>query len=250
MNDMFEFIISNFFQLYYVILLLGWVISFICICLIEPLSKLEKLYLLSCYIFSALGMLIGSKLVYLVENILIKQKLSDILSVNYIFSGFSYMGGVLGYIIFIKIYNKIYKDVPNKINHLLTLALSIIYSISKVGCYITGCCNGITNIPIQIIESFLYFSIFMIFSYLYRKYNKKEMIANLSIVVLCISRCIIDFFRIKRGLVILNISVTQIICITTIIVKLIKVNKSSEIVANVQLYKRGEEYDKNNYLQK
>lgn len=205
---MLEFILSNIFQEYCIIILMSILISFLCINLILSLSKTERLYLLSCYVFSMLGMVIGAKGLYILECIVCNK-----VSYLALFSGFGYMGGVLGYIIFINIYNRIYKGVPTKINNLMLLSIPIIYSISKIGCYLSVCCNGITNIPLQLIECIIYFVIFTVFSFLYRRYNKKDLIANLSIIVLSISRFIIDYYRLKRNIIIFNLTITQIVCI-------------------------------------
>jgi len=221
---MLSFIADTLFQMYYIIIFIAIIVSYILINFVEKLSKLDRLYLLSCYIFSIFGMIIGAKILCMVENIICHK--SEVIA---IFSGFSYMGGVLGYIIFVKIYNKIYKNVPKKINALLLLAIPIIYSISKIACYNSGCCNGITNISIQLIECLTYFSIFIVFSYIHRKHNKKELIASISIIVLCMSRYIIDFFRTKRNIILLDLTLIQIICIGIIIVKLIQIyNKRKE----------------------
>lgn len=220
---MLSFILNNVFQPYYITIFIAILISYICINLLEKLSNLDRLYLLSCYVFSLFGMLLGAKILCIMEIIICNKA-----GMVTIFNGFSYMGGVLGYIAFIKIYNIIYKNFPKKINTLLLFAIPIIYSISKIGCYINGCCNGVTNIPLQLIECLVYFIIFIVFFYLYKKLDKKELIASLSLILLCVCRCIIDFFRIERELILFNFTLTQIICIVIIIKTALISKKSGE----------------------
>ena len=220
---MLEFILENTFQIYYIIILLAIIISYISINFIEKLTKMERLYLLSCYVFSIFGMIIGAKVLSIAEVIIFDKN-------EYItmFSGFSYMGGVLGFIIFNKVYSLIYKNVPSKISNLELLAVPLIYSISKIACFKVGCCAGIDNIPIQIIESIIYFIIFVIFVALYKKYKDIKMISNLCMICLCISRFIVDFYRSERDKIIFNITLTQIICGIIIVIGLLKVYKKEK----------------------
>lgn len=218
---MLEFILENMFQIYYIIIVLAIIISYISINFIEKLTKIERLYLLSCYVFSMFGMIIGAKVISIAEVIIFNKN-------EYItmFSGFSYMGGVLGFIIFNKVYNLIYKSMPSKINNLELLAIPLVYSISKIACFKVGCCGGINNIPIQIIESVIYFVIFVVFVVLYKKYINYRAISNLCLICLCISRFIVDFYRNERYEMLTNITLTQIICGIIIAIELVKVYKN------------------------
>lgn len=215
---MLDIILENIFQIYYIVILLAIIISYISINFIEKLTKIERLYLLSCYVFSMFGMIIGAKVLSITETMIFHK--NEYIT---IFSGFSYMGGVLGFVIFNKVYNLIYKSVPSKINNLELLAIPLIYSISKIACYCVGCCGGINNIPIQIIECLIYLTIFIVSTLRYKRHGMKELIANLSLVALCIIRYIVDFFRVEKNIVLLNITLTQVVCIIVIFIELITI---------------------------
>lgn len=218
---MLEIITKNIFQTYYMVILLAIVTSYISINLIEKLAKIERLYLLSCYVFSMFGMIIGAKVLSIEETMIFNK--NEFIT---IFSGFSYMGGVLGYIISIRLYNKIYKGVPKEIiNNLLILAIPMIYGISKIACFYSGCCKGITMIPIQIIEMFLYIGIFIFSTVAYNRTNSKKNIANMSLIVMCIVRFFIDFLRVNRNTVFRIITLSQIACVIVVFIGLYRARK-------------------------
>lgn len=220
---MLEFILENIFQIYYIIILLAIIISYISINFIEKLTKIERLYLLSCYVFSMFGMIIGAKVISIAEVIIFNK--NEYIT---IFSGFSYMGGVLEFIIFNKVYNLIYKSMPSKINNLELLAIPLVYSISKIACFKVGCCGGINNIPIQIIESVIYFVIFVVFVVLYKKYINCRSISNWCLICLCVSRFMIDFYRSERNVIFSNVALTQIICGIIIVMCVIELCKMKQ----------------------
>ena len=217
---MLKFILENIFQIYYIIILLAIIISYISINFIEKLTKMERLYLLSCYVFSMFGMIIGAKVLSIAEVIMFHK--NEYIT---IFSGFSYMGGVLGFFIFNKVYNLIYKNMPSKISNLELLAVPLIYSISKIACFKVGCCAGINNIPIQIIESIIYFIIFIVFVVLYKKYINCRSISNWCLICLCVSRFMVDFYRSERNGIFSNVDLTQIICGIIIVLCVIELCK-------------------------
>lgn len=225
---MIDFIFEYLFQPYYIIIISSIFISIICLNILHKLSNLDRLYLLSSYSVSIFGMIIGSKLLNIAENLYFyKSALISMLG------GFSYMGGVLGYCICISLYNKLYKDdFPKKINNLLISALPLIYGISKIACFQAKCCYGITTLPLQIIESIIYIFIFITFYVFYQKSPNKEYVATLSLISMCIFRFFIDFLRITRNVIFLNFNFSQFICLLLIIIginNIIKTQKNENI---------------------
>lgn len=78
--------------------------------------------------------------------------------------GLSSLGAVIGMFLCAGVYQKIRHIKSFKsVLRVMTCCLPLIYGLSKFGCLINGCCCGeIIGIPIQIIESAIFLTIFFI----------------------------------------------------------------------------------------
>lgn len=155
---------------------------------------------------------------------------------NILTTGFSSMGGLIGVIVGAIIFIKIYNDKHREIFQCYMLGVPIIYSISKIGCHLAGCChgieyNGILNIiyestsacelntpvfPIQIIEAIV-FSIIFIKNY--AKYLKGKYVVYNIIIECTLYKFLLDYFRYSHTNQI--ISFNQIICLTIMIITIV-----------------------------
>ena len=112
-----------------------------------------------------------------------------------------------------------------------TLTLPIMYSISKIGCFLAGCCRGIGHIglcsvvyidkagsmsviPIQLIESIIFLAIFAVGIWLWMHKNKYTI--HLVFITSAMSKFVLDFLRESHAGVIL--SMTQVLCLLLIII--------------------------------
>ena len=78
--------------------------------------------------------------------------------------GLSSLGGAIGYVGCLFIYNKI-KPIKNfeTISIRFIYVLPLIYGVSKIGCYFRGCCGGYhSEFSLQLIEAALFISLFFI----------------------------------------------------------------------------------------
>lgn len=76
-----------------------------------------------------------------------------------------------------------------------TVSLPLIYSISKIGCLLAGCCGGgivvmQKTIPVQLIETIVFFIIFAVFHINYERISVAAMIT-----ICCICKMLLDFLR-------------------------------------------------------
>jgi len=102
------------------------------------------------------------------------------------------------------------KIIPNKDRMYLKsliISLPLAYSIAKIGCFLAGCCYGIpyndifsvtyTNglnislFPIQLLESLLFFILFIFL----KKIKSKKHIVEISIICTCTLKYLTDFLR-------------------------------------------------------
>ena len=125
---------------------------------------------------------------------------------NIINASFSSYGGVIGIITISIIFERII-PMNNKLIKYSIISLPLIYSISKIGCFIAGCCYGIPyngllsvtypnglNIPlfpIQITETIVFFIIFIFCN----KNRDKKYIIYITIIISALSKFLLDFLR-------------------------------------------------------
>ena len=125
---------------------------------------------------------------------------------NILTAGLSSYGGFVGCIVASIIFERILPT-NNKIIKYTIISLPLVYSLSKIACFISGCCYGIPyrgifnvtytsglNIklfPVQIVETIAFFIIFLICN----KYKYKKNIIYITIIICSISKFLLDFFR-------------------------------------------------------
>lgn len=137
---------------------------------------------------------------------------------NFISLGLSSYGAVLGALAFIILFCVQFK-ISIK-NTLLTFLPSfpLMYSIGKIGCFLSGCCYGIkyngifkimykysseaiNNIylfPIQIVESLVFLIIFILIMITYKKNKFNIKTLSIFIIICGFSKFVLDFFRMSH----------------------------------------------------
>lgn len=121
-----------------------------------------------------------------------------------------------------------------------TIVLPAVYSISKIGCFLAGCCEGIPYqgwgavsydhtapvLPVQMIETIVFFILFLLGMVQQRKHNRN--IAPILMVTASVTKGILDCFRASHiGCV---VSVTQGFCVITAIIGLFWLGKRNNAV--------------------
>ena len=117
------------------------------------------------------------------------------------------------------------------------ISLPLIYSIGKIGCFLTGCCYGIeyngifsvtyTNelniplFPIQALESIVFMIIFLILNTI----KKNKQIISITLIICASSKFILDFLRYDHMKTM--ITKNQIISIIVIIIGIILIIKKN-----------------------
>ena len=153
--------------------------------------------------------------------------LNSIISRNFSKIGLSSYGGAIGILSATIIFEKM-----NFSNGIFVksaiLSLPLIYSISKLACFFAGCCygmpyNGIFSVtyteglniplfPIQLLETIIFFGVF-VFCVIYRK-NKN--LIEITLILSAIAKFLLDFLRYSHIGQIL--SVNQVISIGFIVI--------------------------------
>ena len=126
--------------------------------------------------------------------------------ISFFYAGLSSYGGLIGIIIGSIIFEKII-NYNGKIIKYSVLSLPLVYGLSKIACFIAGCCGGIPyegifkvvykdklnigQFPVQIIETIVFLIIFIICN----KNRNKENISYYTIIICSITKFLLDFFR-------------------------------------------------------
>lgn len=175
-------------------------------------TKLDIIYI---YVINILGFALGSKLMSLISNNI------EITIYSFINSGYSFLGGILGSILFVLLYCKKYK--LNFCDMLSNFAIiyPLIYSISKIGCLANGCCYGVIKnykFPLQLVDTIIMFILF--FTLLVKSNKSPKTVIMMFFSSFCIIRFLEDYFREFRNIIIFNFTLDQMICIILLITSL------------------------------
>lgn len=125
---------------------------------------------------------------------------------SYMEAKLSSYGGLIGTVIWSIIYEKI-KPANGKIIKYTILALPLIYSFTKVGCFFVGCCHGFVYngpfaikyphisdeflFPIQLIEIIVFFIMFI----LCNSNKDKKNITYITLSLIAITKFLAEFLR-------------------------------------------------------
>lgn len=98
----------------------------------------------------------------------------------------------------------------------------LIYSISKIGCFLNGCCYGIKNInnidykfSLQLVDSTIMFILFFTLLMIFSKQTKD--VISIFFITFSNIRFFEDYFRNNINIVMFNLTLEQIICAMLII---------------------------------
>lgn len=143
---------------YLVVIIIGlFIYSFVNYKMINKL-KIKRKDIIIINILEISSIFLGSKLLDIIVyyNDYANYNLKQILLI-----GFMVNGGIILRIIVIYLYSKLIDINVKKIFSIIVPNTLLLYSLLKLGCFINGCCYGINNIPLPIIESIIYLFIYL-----------------------------------------------------------------------------------------
>ncbi len=151
---------------------------------------------------------------------------------------FSSIGGLIGVAVGVIVLSFLFKEYRSPLIKAYALVIPLMYSISKMGCFLVGCCYGIEydgpfsvtysgrlahrpNVelfPVQLMEVVVFFVIFWVGLILEYKIRSKYSVSIL-VIICALTKGSLDFLRSSH--VDQIISVNQAACIVIIIISLI-----------------------------
>ena len=198
--NIFNFSIST----YAIAFAIGIALDFLLVIYINKFFNEQRTDVICCFPYWIISFCIGAKLFYIIENV-------DLFSsVNYyiLSSGFSFTGGMVGGFLVIFLYCMQYKIKYRNLLQIYIIVFPLTCAFGKIGCFFAGCCKGINEYPIQIVEALVSFIITL---YIILKIRNKSIIFQY-LILYSISRFIFDFWRECRSVMYMNLSFTQFIC--------------------------------------
>ena len=174
------------------------------------------------YLMGMLGAMGGAKLLYLIIEIrsLIKDlpyafEYKEAFIDKYIRGGLVFYGGMLGALIGVVIFIRMFKVDFNLYRNIVMPGIILFSAFGRVGCFLTGCCYGketdsvigvvfrnaaiadhpVKLIPTQLIEAVFDLLLVVLFIYLGRSKKLDDYLIRLYLVIYAVFRFILEFFR-------------------------------------------------------
>lgn len=206
-------------------------------------SAIERYDLIYSAVYSLIGGMIGSKLLFLIISL--KQIVEQRIPLEAVLrGGFVFYGGLLGGALGLYIYVHSYKLPKLVFADLYALVLPLGHACGRIGCYFGGCCYGLPYsgcgcvvytsslgstplntplFPIQLVESVLLFLLFVALFVIYRRGALPGKVTTLYLALYALLRFILEWFRgdAERGSL-LSLSTSQWISIGILLFLLIK----------------------------
>lgn len=166
-------------------------------------------------------------------------------TIQYLFGGLVFYGGLIGAVVFAYFYIRAYKLDFFTYADLFAPAIPLIHAFGRVGCLLGGCCYGIPmeggvtfehsiafapddparlveRLPVQLIEAVINVFICLILLYLAKKSLKKGSLFCIYLMIYSVVRFVLEFYRgdLVRG-VLLTVSTSQWISMALFAVALV-----------------------------
>ncbi|MBE6600140.1 MAG: prolipoprotein diacylglyceryl transferase [Ruminococcaceae bacterium] len=218
----FEFL-GNQIPLYGILFFAGIFASAAVALIICKKSKISKFDIVSSGIYTMIGAIVGSKLLFILaswESIVAYKieydvPISDLL-ISLIKGGFVFYGGLIGGLLGLIIYTWQFKMKFSEFADIYAAVIPLGHAIGRVGCFFGGCCYGIPYnglfsytyttetggapvgvplLPIQLIEAAALLLLFFALLIIFIKTDKKYLCVITYALSYSIIRFILEFFR-------------------------------------------------------
>jgi len=227
--------------LYGIAILLSLSANIIVVVLLYKKFKFTRDQITGALVYENVGIISGAKILTFIQDYRLYGKF------DFVSLGLSSYGGVIGAIICLIIFGIQFKKPVKDMLSAFMPSIPLMYAISKIGCFLAGCCHGIEYdgwgsvvynhspaapahirlFPVQLAETILFAFIFIfIFDKIIKnKFNWQTLGVNF---ILCgVGKFILDYLRVSHLDVI--ISLNQIISIVFMIIGVLSVIRGKKI---------------------
>lgn len=229
-DEMFNTVIP----LYSICLLIGLILNAFLVVILSKRYNYPIYLIVSLLIFENVGIFLGGKILAFFQEYELYNGIFNILKV-----GVSAYGGLIGSIIAVIIFSHLLNISLQKLMLITMPSIPLVYSVGKIGCFFAGCCyginyngfgsivykyslidsiNGISLFPVQLVESIIFFIIFIYILYRYKKYDYNMKTIGIMFFLCSMSKFILYYFRMNHVNSIFSLN--QILCILFMIIGL------------------------------
>lgn len=174
--------------LYSVFAVLGIILAFLLFIRRSRIFSFGMLKNLQIAASAVIGMLVGSRMLFVltvmpavIKDFSFRQVLGIIFG-----GGFVFYGGLLGAVVGLFLYGKVRKMDIDALFQVTVPCFPLFHAFGRIGCFLSGCCYGIPcsfgfamaadpdiiRFPIQLVESFSCFAIFVMLLAVERNFRK------------------------------------------------------------------------------
>lgn len=217
--------------LYGICLLSGLILNIFIVILLAKKYNYPNYIVTSLLIFENIGIIYGAKILAFFQEYDLYNGKFNLFKV-----GVSAFGGLLGAILMSFLFSRLFKFPIKDLICITMPSVPLIYSLGKMGCFFTGCCQGIEyhgfgNIvynyasesingmhlfPVQLVESIVFLIIFICVLYRYKKYGYNLRNIGFIFFSCSLSKFIFYYFRMEHVNSIF--SSNQILCISFMLI--------------------------------
>ena len=224
---------------YGIVILLGSVLGILLAVWRCPGSNISRQDTFYAFLFGAIGLIIGAKVLYIIVNIREIWEYRRLLTENpslylqwLLSGGFVFYGGLLGGVASVYFYCRKYKIPFFEAMDLFAPTIALTHAIGRIGCFLAGCCygkhtdgpfgvtfrespvapNNTPLFPVQLLESSLNFALCAVLLLYAKKSRTPGRVIGLYLSIYAVMRFFLEFLRSDsaRGLV-FGVSTSQII---------------------------------------
>lgn len=191
-------------------ILLALISNIVVVVYLASKYKYSNRELICLLLYETVGVIFGAKLFSFITNYREYDGRFDLLT-----TGMSSYGAIIGGLAMIILFCLQYKKSIREIMYIFTPSFPLMYSIGKIGCFLAGCCygipyNGILSVryhysaeapkdvnlfPVQIIETIIFFFIFVYMMWLHKKEKFNLKSVGMGFIVCGLAKFLLDYLR-------------------------------------------------------
>ena len=214
-------VLGHSVAMYGTMILIGVVLGAITALALAKRHSIKSEDVLFAFIYGIIGVVVGGKLLYLIvelpwilENFELLLSSPELIK-HLLTGGFVFYGSLAGGLLMVYLYCKKYGLPLRDMAMAVIPAIPLMHAFGRMGCFFAGCCygieysgifaivfknsaiapNGVPLFPVQILESIINLVIFGILLLFQTKNTSYKRVTVLYLVMYCISRFFLEFFR-------------------------------------------------------
>jgi len=186
-----------------------------CYCAVRALKKnpiMSAAQLIDLALYILIAGILGARLFHVGLNLdYYLKKPVEILFLHK--GGLAFQGGVISATVFSYWYLRKRRQNVLKVYDFIVPCLALGHSVGRIGCFLNGCCYGISGHPTQLYSALALFAIFLVLRFFYKRKHFNGQIFLLYFILYSITRFFIDFLRADLEPVFLGLTTSQLISI-------------------------------------